>query len=147
VRSWGLTRNRDLTGKSRWTGRGKKGEDHASWQTSPMRRRQSQGASQGTCRLPQPRLLGRFIDAIRMAPCGHRACSVTFPRYRCKPFVLPVLFWERVRSLPLLLPKATKKAQSHHTLVTMGNGRLRLRRQKYQRRSVVNILLRTESDI
>ena len=46
---------------------------------------------------------------MRMAPYGHGACGGTFPGYRGKPCVLPVLFWECVQSRPLLALKATKK--------------------------------------
>jgi hypothetical protein len=40
-------------------------------QTSPLRRRWPEGALQGTERLPQRRIPGSLIDAIRIVPCGH----------------------------------------------------------------------------
>jgi hypothetical protein len=64
VRSLGLTRNRDGTGISCWIRCWKTGEVHV------MRRRRSKDTSQGTWTLPQPRLLDRFIDAMRTSPCG-----------------------------------------------------------------------------
>jgi hypothetical protein len=40
-------------------------------QTSPRQRRWPEGALQGTDRLPQRRIPGSLIDAIRSVPCGH----------------------------------------------------------------------------
>jgi hypothetical protein len=90
---------------------------------------------------------------MRTGPYGHGACGVTFSGYRRKPFILPVLFWERVRSLPLLAPKATKKRS--HAIPPCCSGKWPTApsvdsiqvRYKYQRPSVVDILLHAESDM
>ena len=61
-------------------------------------------------------------------------------------------FWKRLRSLPLLVPKATKK-RSHTTpplpwaMADCAFGRQRKIVYQYLRPSVVNNLLRPESDI
>ena len=109
-------------------------------QTSLIRRRRSEGASQSSGKLPQRRILGRLRDAMRMAPCGHGACGVTFSGYRCKPFVLPVLFGECVRLLPLLAPKATKKAQSHRPTLLWAMSDCAFSRQRSD--SLTNICVR-----
>jgi hypothetical protein len=83
-------------------------------ETSSVGRRWSQGASQRTWRLPQRHFLGRFVDVMRMIPCGHGACGVTVPGSRCKSFVLPVLCGERVQSLPLLAPRVRDEVQRKH---------------------------------
>jgi hypothetical protein len=94
--------------------RGARGEEHLRPETSSGGRRWSQGASQRTWRLPPRHLLARVIDAIRMVPGGHGACGVTVPGSRCKSFVLPVRCWERVPSLPLLVPRVRDEVQRKH---------------------------------
>jgi len=89
---------------------------------------------------------------MRMLPCGHGACGITFPGYRCKPFVLPMLFGECIRLLPLLVLKATKKRSHTPPILSWAMADCAFSGQRhivyqYQRPSIVNSLLCAESDI
>ena len=85
-------------------------------QTSPLRRRWPEGALQGTDRLPQRRIPGSLIDAIRSVPCGHGGLRRHFSRGPLQALLfLPVLFWEacgRFRSSRQRPPKTP----AHQTL-------------------------------
>jgi hypothetical protein len=79
--------------------------------------------------IAQACLPGTLADAMRPALCAEGALAVHFSRVSLVSlqaflFACPLL---RARAAsPLLAPKAPKKAQSHHTPVTLGNGRPRL---------------------
>jgi hypothetical protein len=93
VRSRGLPRNRDLTGTSHWMRRRKIGEGHTRCESG----------------LPQQGIPGRLIHAMRRLLLAARAGDDGLPKLNHRPSLFACPMLERVKPLPLLAPKATKR--------------------------------------
>jgi hypothetical protein len=141
-------RNQDLVGNLRWTRRRRTegiqpcglmwaATPAAPWPNKKSARRLSPWHgdhprapnTDKQCRLPQECTPGTLSDAMRVTPCGDGglAASLFQGIAASLSFCLSSFVGDEASAAPCT--KGNKKAQSHHTHVALGNGRLRFSRQ------------------